>query len=113
MRGDDAHLLDMLLAARDAEEFATQLTFPQFERDRLRQNAIIRAIEIVGEAAGRISPETQRAHPEVPWRQVIGMRHRLVHGYFDVSLPRVWDTVRKDIPHLIAVLERMLPPEAK
>lgn len=110
-RDDNAFLLDMVLAARDAVRFAAGLTHRQFEESRLHQNAILKAIEIVGEAAGRLSDATRNAHPEIPWTQVIGMRHRLVHGYFEVNLERVWETVQRDIPALIVQLEPLLPAE--
>ena len=111
MRRDDAYLLDMLLAAREAVEFATGLTFPQFEQSRLNQNAILKAIEIIGEAAARVSADTKEAHPEIPWPEIIGMRNRLVHAYFEVNLERVWQTVQQDVPRLIALLKPLVPPE--
>ena len=111
MRRDDAYLLDMLLAARDAVEFAAGLTFPQFQQSRLNQNAILKAIEIIGEAAACVSTDTKEAHPEIPWSKIIGMRNRLVHAYFEVNLGRVWQTVQRDVPHLIPLLEPLVPPE--
>ena len=111
MRRDDAYLLDMLLAGRDAVQFATGLTFPVFERSRLHQNAILKAIETVGEAAAKISQETRKAHPEIPPKEIVGMRNRLVHVYFDVNLYRVWQTVQHDVPRLVAMLEPLVPPE--
>ena len=112
MRRDDAaYLLDMLLSARDAAEFAAGLTFPQFERSRLHQNAILKAIEIIGEAAACISEETRQAHPGIPWPEIIGMRNRLVHAYFEVDLKRVWKTAQQDIPRLIDLIEPLVPPE--
>ena len=112
MRRDDAYLLDMLTAARDAVEFTAGLTFPQFDQSRLHQNAVLRAIETVGEAAARISQETRKAHPEIPWKEIVGMRNRLVHVYFDVNLYRVWETVHQDLPRLIAMLEPLVPPDS-
>ena len=111
MRRDDAWLLDMLLAARDAVRFATPLTFPEFEADRLRQLAILKSVEIIGEAASRISEETKAEHPNVPWTQIIGMRNRLVHAYFAIELDIVWKAVQDDLPPLIAQLEALVPPE--
>ena len=111
MRRDDAWLLDMLLAARDAMAFAAPLTFSEFEDDRLHQLAILKAVEIIGEAASRISEETKAKHPGIPWSEIIGMRNRLVHGYFAVRLDRVWRTVQDDLPPLIAQLEALVPPE--
>ena len=110
MRRDDAWLLDMLLAARDAMAFAAPLTFSEFEDDHLHQLAIPKAVEIIGEAASRISEETKAKHPDVPWTEIIGMRNRLVHGYFAIRLDRVWQTVQEDLPPLIAQLEPLVPP---
>ena len=79
----------MLLAARDAHSFVAGLTWEQFQASKLHQNAVIKAIEIIGEAASRISPQRRAAHPEIPWPEIIAMRHRLVHGYFEVDLQKV------------------------
>lgn len=111
MRHDDAYLLDMLLAAREARKFATDLTFEAFERNRMAQLAILKAVEMVGEAASRISPEGKEAHAEIPWTGIVGMRNRLVHGYFNVNLKRVWETVQGDIPRLIPQLEALMPQD--
>ena len=113
MRDDDARLLDMLLAAREATAFLEGLTFPEFQSNRMAQLAVLKAIEVVGEAASRISTETTKAHPDIPWSGIIGMRNRLVHGYFNVNLERVWETARQDIPRLISQLEPLVPPEAE
>lgn len=92
-------------------DFAAGLTFAKFERNRLHQNAILKAIEIIGEAAARVSQETRQAHPEIPWPELIGIRNRLVHAYFDVNLQRVWETVQQDVPRLISLIEPLVPPE--
>ena len=75
--------------------------------------AILKAVEIIGEAASRISEETKAKHPGIPWTEIIGMRNRLVHGYFAIRLDRVWQTVQDDLPPLIAQLEPLvlLEPE--
>src|SRR5437763_1042862 len=82
---DPALLLDMLLAARDAMGFVDGLDEAAFLKSRLHQNAAIRSLEVIGEAAGKLSATTQRAHPEIPWRDITGMRHRLIHGYAEGS----------------------------
>ncbi len=110
-RDDDAYLLDMLLAARDAVNFATGLTYAQFEQSRLHQNAILKVIEIIGEAAARISTETKLVYLDIPWPVIIGMRNRLVHAYFELNLQRVWDTVQYDLPDLIELIEPLIPRE--
>ena len=111
MRRDEAFLLDMLIAARDAVNFASKLARDEFRESRLHQQAIAKALETVGEAAARVSEETRKASPDIPWRDVIGMRNRLVHGYFDLDLDKVWETVQSDLSPLIAALEPLVPPE--
>ena len=103
----------MLLAARDGVRFASELTFEQFESSRLQQYAVLKAIEIIGEAAAHISLETKNSHPDLPWTEIIGMRNRLVHGYFEVDIERVWGTVRNDLPRLISQIEPLVPPETE
>ncbi len=85
MRRDDAWLIDMLQAAREAAAFTDGLGFVEFEQNRMAQFAILKAIEIIGEAASQVGPEFKEAHPEIPWPEIIGMRNRLVHGYFNVN----------------------------
>lgn len=110
MRREEAWLLDMLQAAREAAAFADGLSFADFEQNRMVQLAILKAMEIVGEAASQVGPDTQETYSEIPWPEIIGMRNRLVHGYFNVNLKRVWETVQQDIPQLISRLERLAPP---
>jgi uncharacterized protein with HEPN domain len=108
---DAALLLDMLLAARDARSFVEGLDEAAFFASRLHQNAVIRSVEVVGEAAGKVSAATQVAHPEIPWRDITGMRHRLIHGYGDVRLDLVWTVVRDHLDPLIAQLVRLIPED--
>ena len=112
MRHDDAYLIDMLQAARKAAAFAADLTYPQFQESDLHQNAIVKVLEVIGEAASRITTDTHRAHPQIPWSQIIGLRNRVVHGYFDVDLELIWQIVHQDIPILIDQLQDLLPPES-
>ena len=113
MRRDDALLLDMLLAARDAMQFSEGLSLAAFERNEIAQQAILWAVKTVGRAASRVGADTRDAHPEIPWADIVGMRNRLVHEYFRVNLARVWETVEEDIPRLIPQLERLVPPETE
>lgn len=111
MRSDEILLLDMLLAAQEAVDFLSGTTWETFQADRMRQMAVIKAIEVVGEAASRVSPEFRAAHPQLPWPQIVGMRHQLVHGYFEINWQRVWQTVQEDLPALIELLRPLVPPE--
>ena len=108
---DDAYLLDMLLAAHKVIQFTKGMDRVQFERDDLTQNATMRQVQIIGEAARKISLEYQEEHPEIRWNEIIGMRNRLVHEYFRIIPRRVWDVVEKDIPELIRIIEPLVPPD--
>ena len=108
---DDAYLLDMLLATRKVQQFTQGVTWNQFQGDDLLQNAVMRLIQIVGEAARKVSPEFKQAHPEIPWQGIIGMRNRLVHDYFRIESSRVWEVIEKDLPALIPLIEPLIPPD--
>ena len=111
MRRDDAYLLDMLVAARKALHFTAELTYPQFVRSELHQNATLKVLEIVGEAASRVGEATRQAHPEISWHQIVGLRNRIVHAYFEIDLDVVWRIVQEDLPKLISQLESLVPSE--
>ena len=83
-------MLDMLIAARKVENFADGVTWEKFKTDELLQNAIMHQIQIIGEAARKVSQEYKLAHPQIPWQAIIGMRNRLVHEYFDIIPERVF-----------------------
>ncbi len=111
MQRDEAYLLDMLLSARDAQSVVEQLTREQFQSRRIHQLAALKALETIGEAASRISDMFRSDHPEIPWREIIGMRNRLIHAYFEVDIDKVWETVQDDLPSLIDHLQLLVPPE--
>jgi uncharacterized protein with HEPN domain len=111
MRRDEAWLLDILIAPRDATEFLEGVTWAGFSANRMLQLATTRCLEIIGEAAAKVSVETRHAHPSIPWQSMIGIRNRLVHEYFQVDLQVVWDTVRNDLPGLLDLIEPLVPPE--
>ncbi len=96
------HMID---AAREAISFASGRSRADLDTDRLLGRAIVKSIEIIGEAATKVSDDTKRTLPDVPWAAIITMRHRLIHTYFDVDLNVVWDTVEIDLPPLVARLE--------
>ena len=85
---DNARLRHMLEAARDAMSFAADCSREGLDKDRKLALAIVKCIEIIGEAAARVTAETRDAHPEVPWKAIVGMRNRLIHGYFEIDLDR-------------------------
>lgn len=108
---DDAYLLDMLLAAKEARKFSEGLTWQEFQESSLHQHAIAKALENIGEAANKISDETKHGHPEIFWDQIVALRHRIAHDYFHLDLVRIWEIVQHDVPALIEKLEPIVPPE--
>ncbi len=111
MRRDEAYLLDILIAARKARKFLEDVSWEAFQQSELHQNAVIRSLEIIGEAARLVSDSARDAHPEVPWEEMIGMRNRLLHEYFRINVQTVWDTVQNDLPNLIRLIEPLVPPD--
>ena len=83
-------------------------TLDELFQDRMLLLSLVKEIEIIGEAAGRISPEGQAAVIGIPWPQMMAMRNRLTHGYFDWDAERIWTTVTSDLPDLVRVLEKAL-----
>jgi len=109
MRKDDAiRLSHMRDAAREALEFVRGRARSDLDTDRMLVLAVIKDVEIIGEAANQISEETKAQLPEIPWVDIIGMRHRLVHAYFDINLKILWQTVQQDLPPLLTALEKAL-----
>jgi len=108
---DDAYLLDMLLAARKIMKYAQGVDSERFEQDEILQDAIMRRIQIIGEAARKVSLEFKEDHPEIPWNEIIGIRNKLIHEYFRIISEKVWEAVEKDIPNLIILIEPLVPPE--
>lgn len=104
-RSDDIRLRHMLDAAREAVSFADGRERGDLESDRQFALALVKAIEIVGEAAGSVGESTRLELADIPWPAIVAMRNRLVHAYFTIDLDIVWQTVRQDLPILIAQLE--------
>jgi uncharacterized protein with HEPN domain len=107
---DAALLLDIKLAAEDASSFVSDLDEATFLASKLHQSAVIRKLEVMGEAAGKVSKPFCAAHPEIPWSEMTGLRHRLIHGYDDVRLDIVWRVAKQVLPGLIDVLRPLIPP---
>lgn len=109
MRKDDrVRLQHMLDAAREAVEFARLAHRQNLDHDRKLTLALVKDIEIIGEAAYQISEVTRQQLPQIPWDDIVGMRHRMVHAYFDINLDILWNTVKEDLPPLIAILQQAL-----
>ena len=102
---DKIRFMHMLDAIEEARSFVKNRSRESLDNDRQLVLALIKDIEIVGEAASRISDEAQSASPEIPWASIIGMRNRLIHAYFDINLDILWQTVNQDLPKLAAELK--------
>lgn len=108
---DIVRLRHMLDAALEATGFARGHKRQDLKDDNMLSFALVRAIEIIGEAANQLSLETRKSYSQLPWQAIVGMRNRVVHAYFDIDLDRVWDTVKDDLPQLITELKIILAGE--
>jgi len=105
---DEVRLRHMLDHALEAVEAIRGRQREGLKHDRILQLALVRLVEIVGEAAARVSAQGQQRYPAIPWQQAIGMRNRLIHGYDKVDLDVLWDTIQDDLPALIVGLREAL-----
>lgn len=102
------YLADMLEAMTKARQFVEGMSFDQFSGDDKTVYAVIRALEIIGEAAKRIPAEVKAQQGSIPWREIAGMRDKLTHDYFGVNLTVVWKTVTEDLPALESGVRALL-----
>jgi uncharacterized protein with HEPN domain len=102
----------MLDAAREAVTFSRGRGRSDLDSDRLYQLAIVRLVEVIGEAGTRVSQQQRTAHPQIPWAQIVGARNRLIHGYDQIDLDILWDILELDLPLLVEQLEEMLRGES-
>lgn len=107
---DRIRLRHMADAIESALRFSRGRSRAQYESDEMLLFAVVRAVEVVGEAASRTTTELRVAHPQIPWAAVVGMRNRLVHAYFDVDIDVVWSTVTQALPPLLDQLKAILSP---
>lgn len=102
------YLHDIVEAVNDVESFVDDMTFEQFKKDRKTLNAVVRSIEIIGEASKNIPINLREKYTEIPWKKMIGMRDKVIHGYFGVDVKTLWDTVKDDVPPLKQLVQKML-----
>jgi len=105
---DEVRLRHLLDAAREAVNFTKSGSRADLEKDPKLLLALTRLLEIIGEAARGLSPALRDENPQIPWRKMVGMRDRLIHGYYDVNPDVVWGTTAHDLPPLIVQVESLL-----
>jgi uncharacterized protein with HEPN domain len=98
----------MVDAARESIHFTRNKTRISLDTDRKLVLALIKSIEIIGEAAANVTKESQAQMPQIPWPSIISMRNRLIHAYFDINLDIVWQTINEDLPPLVIELEKII-----
>jgi len=107
-RNYQIYLQDMLSATEKALSFVRDLDSDAFVKNEEKMFAVIRALEIIGEAAKHIPPAVRRNYPDIPWQKIAGTRDKLIHAYFDIHGERLWVTVQQDLPSLRRSLEKIL-----
>jgi uncharacterized protein with HEPN domain len=98
----------MIEAAESAAQFIADRSRSDLDSDRMLLFAVVRAIEVVGEAASKLSEEFRAAHPGIPWRAIVGMRNRLIHAYFDIDTETVWETTTQELPPILNQLRELV-----
>ncbi|HEX4498352.1 MAG TPA: DUF86 domain-containing protein [Thermoanaerobaculia bacterium] len=107
-RTDAAFLEDILVSVRNAQKFIQGMTLDEFSADEKTIYAVIRAFEVIGEAAKRVSPPIKNQRPDLPWKVMAAMRDKLIHDYFGVDLEVLWRTARENLPPLEPMLVQLL-----
>lgn len=108
--GDPAYLWDMLDSARSIVQFVGQTAYADYLNNPMLQAAVERKIEIIGEAARKVSDPFKQSHPEIPWRKIIVQRNVLAHEYGEIEQESIWQVVKVHIPELIDKLKPLVPP---
>jgi uncharacterized protein with HEPN domain len=113
MSSDDLiRIKHMLDAAKEVVSFVKDKSRTDLDKDHMLVLSLVKEIEIIGEAATKISDNMKTKYFDIPWLDIIGMRNHLIHAYFDVDIDVVWNTVTHDLPFLIAKLEKIIPSKA-
>ena len=107
-RNISLYIKDILQNMRDAEEFVQEFSYDQFASDKKTLNAVLRSIEVIGEAAKKVPDEIRAKYPSVPWKEMAGMRDKLIHFYFGVDQEAVWIAVKDRIPAIRPLIEQIL-----
>lgn len=106
-KNDNTYRQHILEAIEQIETYIFGVSYEHFLQERLLQDGVVRQLEIIGEASRNLSTEFREQHSEIPWGQIIGMRNRMIHAYFDLNLSIVWEVVQYDLPHLKKELKNL------
>jgi uncharacterized protein with HEPN domain len=110
---DAAYLWDIMEAAQLIRGFISDISAPQYLADKKSQLAVERAVEIIGEAARRLSDAFRQAHPEIPWASIIAQRNVIAHEYGEIKQERMWNIATKRVPALVSLIEPLIPSPPK
>ncbi len=113
MRDDLVYIRHAIDAAEKIQSFTRGKSRADLDTDETLALALVRLLEIIGEAANCVSPALIQNNPDVPWKKMIAMRNRLIHGYFDINYDIIWDTILNDIPRLIDLLKLIVPKKSQ
>jgi uncharacterized protein with HEPN domain len=101
------YLKDILDATTDIENFVANMTYEEFIKDRKTLNAVVRSIEIIGEASKQLPDSLKAKYPELPWKEITGMRNKLIHAYFGMDTETIWETIKHNIPALKQTIKKI------
>lgn len=107
---DVAYLWDVREAAREVIEFVRDVTYERFAADKILRYAVERQIQVIGEAARRVSPAFKDSHPEIPWKSLIAQRNVLAHEYGEILVERIWRVASERLPELVRLVDPLIPP---
>lgn len=107
-RESELYLQDILTSIQRIEEYTKDLSSKDFENDWKTIDAVVRNLEIIGEAAKNMPEETMEKYPEIPWSSMVTMRNKIIHEYFGVDVEILWKTIKEDLPPLKAQIEKIL-----
>ncbi len=102
------YVQDILTSLQEIEEFTKEMDFESFAKDKKTVNAVIRSLEVMGEAVKKIPKEIRDKYPEIPWKYIAGMRDKLIHEYHGIDLEIIWEVVKKEAPPLKPLFEKLL-----
>ncbi len=101
------YIEDIITSIRDIDQFISGMIYNEFINDKKTYNAVIRSIEIIGEAAKNIPDRIVEKYVDIPWKKMAGMRDKMIHGYFGIDNEILWKTIKDDIPHILPLIENV------